>query len=142
MTHRSSGSLAAITVTLNTRFGCSAFRPGQAEAIRNLLAGRHMLVVMPTGAGKSLIYQLASFYRPGVTLVISPLIALMQDQVDSLTGRGIPATYINSTLSAREQNRRLQALAAGDFRLVYLPAIGRSVSISWANWVSHRPCLS
>jgi ATP-dependent DNA helicase RecQ len=120
MTHRSSGSLTAITTTLNTRFGCSAFRPGQAEAIRNLLAGRHMLVVMPTGAGKSLIYQLASFYRPGVTLVISPLIALMQDQVDSLTGRGIPATYINSTLPAREQNRRLQALAAGDFRLVYV----------------------
>ena len=120
MTHRSSVSLTAITVTLSTRFGCSAFRPGQAEAIRNLLAGRHMLVVMPTGAGKSLIYQLASFYRPGVTLVISPLIALMHDQVDSLTGRGIPATYINSTLSAREQNRRLQALAAGDFRLVYV----------------------
>jgi len=111
---------AVITVTLNTRFGCSAFRPGQAEAIRNLLAGRHTLVVMPTGAGKSLIYQLASFYRPGVTLVISPLIALMQDQVDSLTGRGIPATYINSTLSAREQSRRLQAVAVGDFRLVYV----------------------
>ncbi len=87
-----------ITTTLHTRFGLAAFRPGQPQAIQNLLAGRHTLVVMPTGAGKSLIFQLASLHRPGLTLVISSLIALMQDQVTSLTDRGIPATYINSTL--------------------------------------------
>jgi ATP-dependent DNA helicase RecQ len=111
---------ADIAATLKTRFELAAFRPGQATAIQNILAGQHTLVVMPTGAGKSLIYQLASLHRPGLTVVISPLIALMQDQVTSLTGRGIPATYINSTLHADEQNRRLQATAAGDFQLVYV----------------------
>ena len=109
-----------ITATLNTRFGLEAFRPGQAEAIQNLLAGQHTLVVMPTGSGKSLIYQLATLHRPGLAVVISPLIALMQDQVASLTHRDIPATYINSTLSTGEQNRRLRAMAAGDFQLVYV----------------------
>ena len=109
-----------IIATLNTRFGLATFRPGQAEAIQNLLAGQHTLVVMPTGAGKSLIYQLATLHRPGLTMIISPLIALMQDQVTSLTSRGIPATYINSTLRASEQNHRLRAMADGDFQLVYV----------------------
>ena len=120
MTRRSSLSHSDITATLRTRFGLPAFRPGQADAIQNLLADQHALVVMPTGSGKSLIYQLASLHRPGVTVVISPLIALMQNQVDSLTDRGIPATYVNSTLSAGEQSRRLRAMAAGKFRLVYV----------------------
>jgi ATP-dependent DNA helicase RecQ len=111
---------ANITTTLNNRFGLAAFWPGQVEAIQNLLAGQHALVVMPTGAGKSLVYQLASLHRPGLTLVISPLIALMQDQVTSLTSRGIPATYINSTLPTSQQNHRLRAMAAGDFELVYV----------------------
>jgi ATP-dependent DNA helicase RecQ len=111
---------ANITATLNTRFGLEAFWPGQAEAIQNLLAGQHTLVVMPTGAGKSLVYQLASLHRPGLTLVISPLIALMQDQVTSMTSLGIPATYVNSTLPASQQNHRLRAMAAGDFELVYV----------------------
>ena len=87
---------ADVTATLKTRFGLTAFRPGQATAIQNILADQHTLVVMPTGAGKSLIYQLASLHRPGMTVVISPLIALMQDQVASLTSRGIPATYITA----------------------------------------------
>jgi ATP-dependent DNA helicase RecQ len=111
---------ANITATLNARFGLATFRPGQAEAIQNLLAGQHTLVVMPTGAGKSLVYQLATLHRSGLTLIISPLIALMQDQVTSLTSRGIPATYINSTLLASEQNRRLRAMVATDFQLVYV----------------------
>jgi ATP-dependent DNA helicase RecQ len=111
---------ANITATLNARFGLATFRPGQAEAIQNLLAGQHTLVVMPTGAGKSLVYQLATLHGSGLTLIISPLIALMQDQVTSLTSRGIPATYINSTLLASEQNRRLRAMVAGDFQLVYV----------------------
>jgi len=109
-----------ITTTLNTRFGLPAFRPGQAGAIQNLLAGQHTLVVMPTGSGKSLIYQLAALHRPGLAVVISPLIALMQDQVASLTHRDIPATYVNSTLPTGEQNRRLREMVAGDFQLVYV----------------------
>ena len=120
MTHCSSLSHSDITATLRTRFGLSAFRQGQADAIQNLLAAQHALVVMPTGSGKSLIYQLASLHCPGVTVVISPLIALMQDQVDSLTDRGIPAAYINSTLSAGRQKLRLRDMVAGEFRLVYV----------------------
>ena len=125
--------LAGITATLRNRFGLSSFRPGQVEAIHNLLSGHHSLVVMPTGAGKSLIYQLASHHRPGLTLVISPLIALMQDQVDSLTRCAISATYINSTLRAGDQNRRLQQMAAGEFQLVYVsPERLRSVAFNEA----------
>lgn len=109
-----------LTTTLHTHFGFPAFRPGQAEAIDSLLAGEHTLVVMPTGAGKSLIYQVAALRLPGLTLVLSPLIALMQDQVDGLARRNIPATAIHSALPAGEQARRLRALAAGAFRLAYV----------------------
>jgi ATP-dependent DNA helicase RecQ len=109
-----------LTATLRTRFGFAAFRPGQAKAIESLLAGEHALVVMPTGAGKSLIYQLTALLRPGLTLVISPLIALMKDQVDGLSRQRIEAAYINSALPADEQSRRLRALAAGAYRLAYV----------------------
>src|SRR2546426_6238289 len=98
--------MEALTDSLRTHFGFDSFRPGQAEAIQCLLDGRHALAVMPTGSGKSLIYQLAALHRPGVTLVISPLIALMQDQVDGLTRRGIPATSVSSTIPTDEQRRR------------------------------------
>jgi len=109
-----------LTTSLHTHFDFSSFRPGQEEAIQSLLAGNHTLVVMPTGAGKSLIFQLAALQFDGLTLVISPLIALMKDQVDSLTRRNIPATCINSALPASEQNLRLQKLAQGEYRLVYI----------------------
>jgi ATP-dependent DNA helicase RecQ len=109
-----------LLATLHTHFGFAAFRPGQAEAIAKLLAGQHTLVVMPTGAGKSLIYQFTALRLHGLTLVISPLIALMKDQVDGLRRQGIPATYINSALPTDEQARRLQALAKGAFRLAYV----------------------
>ncbi|MBU4226469.1 MAG: RecQ family ATP-dependent DNA helicase, partial [Chloroflexi bacterium] len=105
---------------LRTHFGFPSFRAGQAEAIHSLLAGHHTLAVMPTGAGKSLIFQLAALQLNGLTLVISPLIALMKDQVDSLTRRNIPATYINSALPTPEQNLRLQKLSQGEYRLVYV----------------------
>jgi ATP-dependent DNA helicase RecQ len=103
---------------LRAHFNFPAFRPGQAEAIQQVLDGRHTLVVMPTGSGKSLIYQLAALQLPGVTLVISPLIALMKDQVDSLTRRSIAATYINSTLTASDQTDRLRALSEGRCKIV------------------------
>lgn len=109
-----------LTSLLHTHFGFSSFRPGQQEAIESILKGNHTLVVMPTGAGKSLIFQLAALQYDGITLVISPLIALMKDQVDSLTRRNISATYINSTLPVSEQNLRLQNLAQSKYRLVYV----------------------
>ncbi|REK06064.1 MAG: RecQ family ATP-dependent DNA helicase [Planctomycetota bacterium] len=101
-------------------FGLSAFRTGQREVIETVLSDRDCLCVMPTGGGKSLCYQLPALMRPGVTLVISPLIALMKDQVDALTARGVAATFINSTLTPDEQAARLQRMAAGEFKLVYV----------------------
>ncbi len=122
-----------LLAALRSHFGFAAFRPGQAEALASLLAGKHTLAVMPTGAGKSLIYQLAALRLPGLTLVLSPLIALMVDQVDGLQRRHIPATYINSALPADEQARRLQALAAGAYRLAYVaPERLRSVAFQEA----------
>src|SRR5215510_868138 len=98
---------------LSHYFNFPAFRPGQEEALDLALAGRDALVVMPTGSGKSLIYQLAALLLPGTALVISPLVALMKDQIDGLARRNIPATFINSSLDGAEQSRRLRALAAG-----------------------------
>ncbi len=106
--------------SLQQYFGFENFRSGQAEAIQSLLHGQHTLVVMPTGSGKSLIFQLAALHLPGKTLVISPLIALMKDQVDNLERRGISATFINSSLSHSEQNRRLNDFVAGKYRLIYI----------------------
>jgi ATP-dependent DNA helicase RecQ len=103
---------------LHSTFGFSAFRPGQAEALEHVLAGRDTLVVMPTGSGKSLIYQLAGLMLPGTTLVISPLVALMKDQVDSLARRKVAATFINSTLDMPEYRRRMQGITNGQYKLV------------------------
>lgn len=103
---------------LQQHFNFSTFRPGQQPAIEHVLARRNTLVVMPTGAGKSLIYQLAALMLPGTALVFSPLIALMKDQVDSLTRRGLAATYINSSLDATEQARRIRALGNGEYKLI------------------------
>ena len=110
----------ALTGSLQADFGFLEFRPGQEEAIQSLLDEEHTLVVMPTGAGKSLVYQFTALHSSGTTLVLSPLIALMKDQVDHLTRHNIPATYINSTLSPAEQSQRLQAMIAGRYRLVYV----------------------
>ncbi|MFY0565220.1 RecQ family ATP-dependent DNA helicase [Archangium lansingense] len=101
-------------------FGLSEFRPGQAQVISSVLSGRNTVVVMPTGAGKSLCYQLPAVLLPGVTLVISPLIALMKDQVEQLSGRGISATFINSSLSDLERADRIRRMRAGEFKLVYV----------------------
>src|SRR5208283_666943 len=102
------------------RFGLSAFRPGQREVISTVLAGKDCLCVMPTGGGKSLCYQLPALALDGLTLVVSPLIALMKDQVDQLQARGFPVTFINSTLPVEEQHDRLDRVAAGEFRLAYV----------------------
>ncbi|MBN1908623.1 MAG: RecQ family ATP-dependent DNA helicase [Pirellulales bacterium] len=102
------------------RFGLSAFRPGQEAVISAVLSGRDCLCVMPTGGGKSLCYQLPALVGEGLTLVVSPLIALMKDQVDQLQSLGIPVTFINSTLSVAEQHDRLERIARGEFRLAYV----------------------
>jgi ATP-dependent DNA helicase RecQ len=105
---------------LKSHFGLDDFRPGQRAAIEHVMAGRHTLVVMPTGSGKSLVFQMCALALPGTALVISPLIALMKDQVDRLQQLGIQATYINSSLSSQEQSRRLDKMARGDWKLVYV----------------------
>src|SRR5579864_9241101 len=111
---------ADLEQTLHERFGLEEFRPGQREVIENVLQGRDVLCVMPTGGGKSLCYQLPALLLPGLTLVVSPLIALMKDQVDALTQRGIRATLLNSTLDLAEQRARILAIEAGEFDLVYV----------------------
>ncbi len=105
---------------LYERFGHRDFRPGQEAIIKAILEGGNALVVMPTGSGKSLCYQLPALLCEGCTVVISPLIALMQDQVDSMQAQGIAATYINSSLAAQEQYERLQACRAGAYNLLYV----------------------
>ena len=105
---------------LKRHFGYDQFRPGQEEIISNALAGRHSLVVMPTGGGKSLCYQLPALATGGVTLVISPLIALMKDQVDGLRANGIAADFLNSTLDNRTAAEVERGAQAGGVRLLYV----------------------
>lgn len=101
-------------------FGFGAFRPGQERVVRAVLDGRDALVVMPTGSGKSLCFQLPALMMGGTTVVVSPLIALMKDQVDALAARRIPATFLNSTLSSDETAQRLAQLRMGHCKLVYV----------------------
>jgi ATP-dependent DNA helicase RecQ len=105
---------------LHRHFGFNAFRGSQEAVIDHLLAGGHALVVMPTGQGKSLCYQAPALALPGLTLVVSPLIALMKDQTDALRSRGIDAVTINSSLGADQRRERLQALREGRYRLLYV----------------------
>jgi ATP-dependent DNA helicase RecQ len=100
--------------------GYSEFRPGQERAIDTLLTRGRLLYVAPTGGGKSLVYQLPALILQGTTIVISPLVALMQDQVNALHARGVPATFLAATLGAEEIDRRLRAAASGQFRLLYV----------------------
>src|SRR5512146_3046756 len=85
--------------TLRRRFGYQEFRPGQERAVGSVLAGRDTLVILPTGGGKSLCYQVPALLLPGLTVVVSPLISLMKDQVDALEAKGISAAFVNSTLT-------------------------------------------
>src|SRR5439155_18215834 len=112
--------LTELVSPLRELFGFEAFRPGQEEVVRAAIGGRDTLALMPTGSGKSLTYQLAAMLRPEPTLVLSPLIALMKDQVDKLPPAvAITATFVNSSLSAEETTSRLAAVAGGETRLVY-----------------------
>src|SRR5437879_9980808 len=105
---------------LRRTFGFADFRPGQAEIIAAVMAGRDVLAVMPTGSGKSLCYQLPAAMKGGITLVVSPLIALMRDQVAQLTSYGLAAGSFNSANDAAETRRVRELLHARALRLLYL----------------------
>jgi ATP-dependent DNA helicase RecQ len=105
---------------LKQYFGFTSFRPLQEEIIRDSLAGKDVFALLPTGGGKSLCFQLPAMAQPGLTVVVSPLIALMKDQVDGMQAGGIPATFLNSSLAQGESRARLRGLHNGEFRLLYL----------------------
>ena len=105
---------------LKRAFGYDNFRPGQEAAVSAVLAGRDTVVVLPTGGGKSLCFQVPALVLPGLTVVVSPLISLMKDQVDALTARGLPAAFINSTLSQGEVSDRLARVDRGEIKLLYV----------------------
>ena len=105
---------------LKQHFGYEDFRPGQSQAVESVLQGQDTLVVLPTGGGKSLCYQVPALMLPNLTVVISPLISLMKDQVDALARRGLPATFINSTLTAAQVSDRLARVRRGEIKLLYL----------------------
>jgi ATP-dependent DNA helicase RecQ len=116
MTPQSSELLAI----LKQHFGYTSFRPLQEEIIRDSLGGKDVFALLPTGGGKSLCFQLPALVRPGLTLVISPLISLMKDQVDALLTSGIAATFLNSSLPPQEANKRVHELHNGKYRLLYV----------------------
>src|SRR6202167_5903952 len=124
---------ADLLTPLKRYWGYSTFRPLQERIVRSLLAGHDTCVVMATGGGKSLCYQLPAVVSGKTTVVISPLIALMQDQAAQLAQMGIPAAVLNSTLSGAEQSRIMVKARAGEYRLLYLSPerLAREDTISW-----------
>src|SRR5690242_15308899 len=105
---------------LKQYFGFTSFRPLQEEIIRDALARKDVFALLPTGGGKSLCFQLPAMARPGLTVVVSPLIALMKDQVDGLQAGGVAATFLNSSLGPGEARPRLRGLHQGEYRLLYV----------------------
>ena len=123
---------------LKTYFGYDSFREGQTEIIDTILSGRDALAIMPTGAGKSLCYQVPALLLPGITLVVSPLISLMQDQVKSLNEAGIHAAYINSSLTEGQINKALSFAAQGVYKIIYV-APERLETASFLSFALHTP---
>jgi ATP-dependent DNA helicase RecQ len=113
-------SLGQLLAPLKQYFGFSSFRPLQEDIIRDSLGDEDVFAVLPTGGGKSLCFQLPALVRPGLTVVVSPLIALMKDQVDSLQAAGVAATFLNSSLAVGESKLRLRGLHNGEFKLLYV----------------------
>jgi RecQ family ATP-dependent DNA helicase len=109
-----------LSSALKEHFGYDAFRKGQEAVVRSVLSGRPTIAILPTGGGKSLCYQLPALLLEGTTVVVSPLVALMKDQVDALRARGIAATFVNSSLPEGERQERQAALRRGEYRLVYV----------------------
>ena len=123
---------------LKTYFGYDSFREGQGEIIDTILSGRDALAIMPTGAGKSICYQVPALLLPGITLVVSPLISLMQDQVKSLNEAGIHAAYINSSLTEGQINKALSFAARGVYKIIYV-APERLETASFLSFALHTP---
>jgi ATP-dependent DNA helicase RecQ len=117
---RAFGTLEDARAMLLARFGYPDFRPPQIRAVESVLSGRDALIVLPTGGGKSLCYQVPALIRPGLTIVVSPLISLMKDQVEALARRGVSAAFINSTLSAADVASRMAQARDGSLKLLYL----------------------
>lgn len=134
-------SPSALALELKQRFGFDSFRPGQETIVRDILADRDVLAIMPTGGGKSLCFQLPALLRPGVCIVVSPLIALMQDQVRLLEDNGIEATFINSSLDRAEMSRRFARLARGELKLLYV-APERLLQSEFQNEVLPQVCAA
>src|SRR5437870_1777923 len=109
-----------LSEALKEHFGYDTFRKGQEAIVRSVLSGRPTIAILPTGGGKSLCYQLPALLLEGTTVVVSPVVALMKDQVDALEARGIAATFINSSISDGERQERQAALRNGEYRLVYV----------------------
>ena len=120
MSHENIDAMAAAREILQKFFGYTSFRPTQEQVIRSILEKKDTLAIMPTGAGKSLCYQIPALIGEGVTVVVSPLISLMKDQVDALNNQGVAASYINGTISPAEANARLNEAAAGLCRILYV----------------------
>ncbi len=112
--------VSTLAQILKTTFGYGSFRPLQREICEASLAGQDVFALLPTGGGKSLCFQLPALVRPGLTIVVSPLIALMKDQVDALQASGVAATFLNSTLDADESRARLRGLHRGEYKLLYV----------------------
>ena len=125
---------------LKRYFGYDAFREGQEELIDTINAGRDVLGIMPTGAGKSLCYQVPALLLPGITLVISPLISLMQDQVKALNNAGIRAAFINSSLSEAQIDKALTLAAEGSYKLVYVAP--ERLSTSYFQYIIDKQTIS
>ena len=112
--------LRAARAVLRDTFGHAEFRPGQLQAVESVLARRNTVVILPTGGGKSLCYQVPALVQDGLTVVLSPLISLMKDQVDALKAKGVAATFVNSSLSSTEVSARLSAAMRGELKLLYV----------------------
>ncbi|HET9596159.1 MAG TPA: RecQ family ATP-dependent DNA helicase, partial [Anaeromyxobacteraceae bacterium] len=126
------GHRPAARQVLRDVFGHTEFRPGQEPIIEGVLAGRDCVGVMPTGAGKSLTYQIPARVLGGTILVVSPLIALMKDQVDAMGRVGVKATFLNSSLDPEERRERVRQVRAGAYELVYAAPEGLEASVGWA----------
>ena len=130
---------------LKTYYGYDVFRGGQEAVIDALLSGRDALAIMPTGAGKSVCYQIPALLLSGITLVVSPLVSLMRDQVTQLVQMGIPAAFLNSSLTFRQYLLALDRARAGRYKIIYVaprasrPLCGRQTS-PWWRWT--RPTAS
>ena len=122
---------------LQKYYGYKSFRKGQEEIINTILNGEDVLVIMPTGGGKSLCYQVPALCMDGLTIVISPLISLMKDQVDSLTSMGIDASYINSSLSSEDYNQILENITNDKYKIIYV-APERLESTEFLNIIQNK----